>query len=1172
MGIRSKFAAMTAAVVAVGASAFAPLSMANAAEVSTLPNGAQFSLSLVVDGTGHGTTSECFVNSANGFAVGDNTPNDGVVCNGDKVIYKLSYAFPSTTTATTYGINLISMNNGFENYPFSDASSLAFCVSDSQNRYTAKTSGNSCQITVAPNQSISGSFDIPMNVKSKYIGPSVITQPVSISQTGQPATMLTSEPLTVVNTPLIDDRLFYASSWTTTVVNGQTYIKYPVTLISEPLQKKGASMEYQSSGTLDLSAFPDGTLISDIVVYGSNTLVQNGNTASYSFPDVVNNASTKFSVLVPLPSASATWPLKISQNSYGAPDSPKYMVYYKDATIPEPPQNDVVNLSFNASVSASSLVGKEVTAVSSTGGHGTPLPTVRPNTPVWSTLYGLSFPVSVKNYSMCDAFNVVTTASGSQSYDNSRSIVVYQWDVSGAKSTMDSGYTVSYGSVPVSGIPSCSDSRAVWSSTPTATTNLVKVSFGDVSLASSSYYRFSVDVPFKSNDKSAYPTYPNQTTVNDTNTLSFTDSSGATTSGSRNAYFNVAGPTITEYASTNVRDSAFFSLPNILAANNAYGVDNNVTYQYNYGLPSDDKNATIKETYTISSCAMNVKYRNSVMPDYIKITQPNLGADGIACTADDVSGWVITADRPVTVTGDRYTSDIDFSFFVAPWAKTTDTIKTTVTGTLTSPVYGTSTATSSSTKNITTQSTVGQYKQVDYNRKMVGLDIGWTLNMFNTQTSDVSGVEYIDVLPYNGDANGSVLASPLTNVRLGLNGIPSGTDVYVTTDPPATISQDTRDPSNDPSNTSRWCLYGSAECPEGGNYTAIYTNSPSLNAGTVFAIHVTTATTGTANGNKAVNGMGTGYIASSGVPILPSVKLTTVLYLNTINFSVYRDTNFDNSRQSATEPVIPSYGVSLLDSNGNVIKTGNTDSSGKGSFTDLPDGEYYVQIDPLDPAKYSNVTQSWKTTGSTTSSVISLTDSTQSGVDFGLAPVPEVSITKTVDKSIATVGDVLTYTIKIKNDGYATITPAFDDSECSSLTPWSGDTGTAGVMVIGETWTRTCTHTVTSDDLAAGKYSNTATVTGIDGNPASDDPTVSAVATTTVTTPPSVQIVKTGSVAEGSIVPSGTTVTWTYTVKNTGGVTISSYTVSDDKIGNVCTLANLAAGDTATCTASGIVS
>lgn len=55
-------------------------------------------------------------------------------------------------------------------------------------------------------------------------------------------------------------------------------------------------------------------------------------------------------------------------------------------------------------------------------------------------------------------------------------------------------------------------------------------------------------------------------------------------------------------------------------------------------------------------------------------------------------------------------------------------------------------------------------------------------------------------------------------------------------------------------------------------------------------------------------------------------------------------------------------------------------------------------------------------------------------------------------------------------------------------------------------------------------------------------------------------------------VPSGTSVTWTYTVKNTGTTTLTNVSVTDDKAGNAtCAQTTLAPGATTICTKSGTV-
>ena len=57
-------------------------------------------LSKVADGTGHGTSNQTFVNAANGFEVGDNAPDDGVVSSGDLVLYRLDLGFTAASART----------------------------------------------------------------------------------------------------------------------------------------------------------------------------------------------------------------------------------------------------------------------------------------------------------------------------------------------------------------------------------------------------------------------------------------------------------------------------------------------------------------------------------------------------------------------------------------------------------------------------------------------------------------------------------------------------------------------------------------------------------------------------------------------------------------------------------------------------------------------------------------------------------------------------------------------------------------------------------------------------------------------------------------------------------------------------------------------------------------
>jgi uncharacterized repeat protein (TIGR01451 family) len=163
---------------------------------------------------------------------------------------------------------------------------------------------------------------------------------------------------------------------------------------------------------------------------------------------------------------------------------------------------------------------------------------------------------------------------------------------------------------------------------------------------------------------------------------------------------------------------------------------------------------------------------------------------------------------------------------------------------------------------------------------------------------------------------------------------------------------------------------------------------------------------------------------------------------------------------------------------------------------------------------------------------------------------------------IATVGDLITYTITTSNTGnvtvndisitdpsadvgsitYAAADDADSDQDIDSLAPMTSATVTA-------------THALTQPDIDAGFFNNSATATGADpsgatvsdtsdsGNPAdgagTDDPTRTDIPRATGLT-----VVKTPSAAVN--VPVGTTITYSYLVTNTGNVTLTDIQLVDD--------------------------
>ncbi|MGJ0386300.1 DUF7507 domain-containing protein [Paenarthrobacter nicotinovorans] len=174
--------------------------------------------------------------------------------------------------------------------------------------------------------------------------------------------------------------------------------------------------------------------------------------------------------------------------------------------------------------------------------------------------------------------------------------------------------------------------------------------------------------------------------------------------------------------------------------------------------------------------------------------------------------------------------------------------------------------------------------------------------------------------------------------------------------------------------------------------------------------------------------------------------------------------------------------------------------------------------------------------------------------DTPLTPAPAMEFTKSADASAvqnpAEVGDVITYTFTAKNSGNVTLkNVAITDplAGLSALTyTWPG---AAGILLPGETVTATATYAVTQADIDAGHVANSATTTG---TPPSGPPVTPPPGTTdTPLTPePGMEFTKTAD-ASGVQNPTkvGDVITYSFSAKNTGNVTLKNVTITDQLAG-----------------------
>jgi uncharacterized repeat protein (TIGR01451 family) len=172
-----------------------------------------------------------------------------------------------------------------------------------------------------------------------------------------------------------------------------------------------------------------------------------------------------------------------------------------------------------------------------------------------------------------------------------------------------------------------------------------------------------------------------------------------------------------------------------------------------------------------------------------------------------------------------------------------------------------------------------------------------------------------------------------------------------------------------------------------------------------------------------------------------------------------------------------------------------------------------------------------------------------------------MSVTKVPSSTAARVGDTLTYTYTIVNTGDVSLNAlSLSDNKIGAIKP------AKTTLVSGETTTATATYTVLEGDLP-GPLTNIVTVTASDSQ--NQPVTATATATVSLTYTASLSVTKEPSTKTAAV---GDTVTYKFTVKNTGSVTVNALTLTDDKLGSINPeRTSLAPGETTTASIDHII-
>uniref|UniRef100_UPI0029317BA9 Ig-like domain-containing protein n=1 Tax=Pedobacter gandavensis TaxID=2679963 RepID=UPI0029317BA9 len=176
-----------------------------------------------------------------------------------------------------------------------------------------------------------------------------------------------------------------------------------------------------------------------------------------------------------------------------------------------------------------------------------------------------------------------------------------------------------------------------------------------------------------------------------------------------------------------------------------------------------------------------------------------------------------------------------------------------------------------------------------------------------------------------------------------------------------------------------------------------------------------------------------------------------------------------------------------------------------------------------------------------------------------------LSIVKTADlSSVSTAGEKINYTITVKNIGTTNHHHVvLNDPLIGTQLSLSGDNGN-GILERAETWIYKGIYTVTQSDIDRNgapsanlaKIQNIATVTSTEHPIA-----LSAIADVAILQNPGISLVKSGRFNSDF-----KTITYTFTIKNTGNVTLHNLILSDPKIPGLITLSGTSLAPSASMT------
>jgi len=257
------------------------------------------------DGTGHGTSSQTFVNSKNGFATGDDSPTDGVVASGDTVEYSLTLNFNAA------GKRTINVKFDLDDAPYlQTADGGGFCQ-PGQLVTAKKNSDGSCSYTVPAGgvETMTQTFYLKAKDTGGLVKPGQIPK-IVVAREGGTSTTYRTDELTVVSAPAADlvidnggnpvkgqysyeHRTYWSQN---TDATGDFTIRADALTYPGYSSTKGASTSIDWTTKVDISDFPQNT----VWTVGGQRITRNSDKEQYlTVSSGKNGAAATISYRIP---------------------------------------------------------------------------------------------------------------------------------------------------------------------------------------------------------------------------------------------------------------------------------------------------------------------------------------------------------------------------------------------------------------------------------------------------------------------------------------------------------------------------------------------------------------------------------------------------------------------------------------------------------------------------------------------------------------------------------------------------------------------------------------------------------------------------------------------------------------------------------------------------------